>query len=156
MFNNIINISINNKIFTYISYYTLLIISQIFLVLTAFITLPYPNLSLWESYKMCIPYAWLDWVFLTYAVNISHVNKDLLTPNQILFSIIGIQVILISLFNYFYLNKKITTSDYVSYIVIFIAYFVSIQQPLTKFLDNNNNNNNKSNSLAIAENLDKL
>jgi hypothetical protein len=123
-----------DSIYLYIKYYVLFIIGQTFAILTAFITLPYEDLTIWESYKMAIPYAWAGWIFTTKAIEISHSNNDLFTPNQILFSLILIQFVLIIAFNYYYLGKIATRSDIISFILIFFAYIISSYGIITKIL----------------------
>ena len=46
----------------YIVFLFLFILSQSLSMWGQFVTLPFKNLSMWEAYKMAIPFAWLDWI----------------------------------------------------------------------------------------------
>ena len=83
-----------------------------------FFTLPYKNLSMWEAYKMAIPFAWLDWFIMTFVINIGN-TYDLVTPTQDTFLLIIIQFILILLINQYYLKQKIYKSDIFAFFIIF-------------------------------------
>jgi len=45
------------------------------------IRLKYPNLTNWQALKMALPFAWLDWFFMTIAVGLGHKHK-LVTENS--------------------------------------------------------------------------
>ena len=52
-----------------------------------FVTLKFPNMGMFAAYKMAIPFAWLDWLFMSMAVNIGDKYK-LVTPTQDTFTLI--------------------------------------------------------------------
>ena len=81
-------------------YFVLLFLSQILSVYCAFVSLPYPNLSYWESYQMVIPYSWGSWVFMTKAIEISN-NYHIFDRNKMFFLLIITQFALVMLFNRF-------------------------------------------------------
>ena len=93
-------VSIN---FNYIIFFILFIIGQSLVMIGSFISLTYKNLTLWQSIKMALPFVWLDWIFLTYAISLMH-KHSLLTNTQFLFSIIVFQFGAALLINKFYLK----------------------------------------------------
>ena len=50
-------------------------------------TVPYKNLSMWEAYKMAIPFAWIDWIIMTFTVMFGD-KYQLVTPTQDTFFLI--------------------------------------------------------------------
>jgi uncharacterized membrane protein len=89
----------------------------------SFISLPFKNLSIWESIKMSLPFIWIDWLFLTFAIMISH-KYMLLTNTQFLFTLIVFQFLATILINKYYLKQKINKSDYVAIVIISIFYIL--------------------------------
>jgi len=89
-----------------------------------YVTLPYKNLSMWEAYKMAIPFAWLDWVVMTFTVMVGH-KYNLVTPTQDTFLLIIIQFCLILIINQFYLKQTVTRSDILAFFIILFGFFVS-------------------------------
>jgi len=90
----------------------------------AFITLPYKNITLWEAYKMAIPYAWIDWVFMNYGLNLTH-KYNLFSNDQTVFLIILIQFVVVMLISKFYLKKEIYRSDFAGLIILIFGFIVS-------------------------------
>ena len=101
-------------------FFLLFVVSQILSVLAVFVTLPYPKLTLWESYKMAVPFSWLAWIPLTYALSI-----NTLGANQTIFLLIVIQFAVIVAANYFYLGKTVSTSEVVAFALLVVAYWIS-------------------------------
>lgn len=120
-----------SKTYLFILYITLFIISQCFTLMTAFVTMPYKNLTTWEAYKMAIPFAWMGWVFLTYAISITHKYK-LLGQTQTLFLIILVQFSILLLINKFYLKQAIYRSDYIAFFIVLCAYLISVFNVISK------------------------
>jgi hypothetical protein len=89
-----------------------------------YVTLPYKSLTMWESYKMAIPYAWLDWLIMTFAIRVGE-EHDLVTPTQDTFLLIIIQFVLVLIINKYYLKQKIYNSDIIAFFIILIGFFVS-------------------------------
>jgi hypothetical protein len=100
----------------------------------SFISLPYKNLTLWQSIKMALPFVWLDWIFLTYAISLMH-KHSLLTNTQFLFSIIVFQFGAALLINKFYLKQTINISDYFAIILLVFAYIISEFHLFSKFFN---------------------
>jgi len=129
----------------YVLFLSLFIIAQSFSMWGQFVTLPYKNLSMWEAYKMAIPFAWLDWIVMTFTVMVGD-KYDLVTPTQDTFLLIIIQFCLILIINQFYLKQKITKSDIIAFFIILLGFFVSFLHivsyifkiPVPKHLENTN------------------
>jgi len=132
-----------------------------------YVTLPYKNLTMWEAYKMAIPFAWLDWVIMTFAIMVGD-KYNLVTPTQDTFLLIIIQFCLILLINQFYLKQKVSRSDIIAFFIILAGFFVSFLHLISKLfkipipsahLDKNNSATRKSlrysilgrNNLEMAE-----
>jgi hypothetical protein len=100
----------------------------------SFISLPYKNLTLWQSIKMALPFVWLDWIFLTYAISLMHTHS-LLTNTQFLFLIIVFQFGAALLINKFYLKQIINISDYFAIVLLVFAYIISEFHLFSKFFN---------------------
>lgn len=118
----------------YILFLFLFILSQSLSMWGQFVTLPYKNLSMWEAYKMAIPFAWLDWIFMTFTVMVGH-KYELVTPTQDTFLLIIIQFALILLINQFYLKQKVTISDIIAFFIILAGFFVSFLHLISKLFN---------------------
>ena len=113
-----------SQVINYILFFTLFVIGQSLVMIGSFISLPYKNLSMWESLKMSLPFVWADWLFLTFAIMLLH-KHSLLTNTQFLFALIVFQFGVTLLINRFYLKQKINISDYVAIGLLIIAYIIS-------------------------------
>ena len=89
-----------------------------------YVTLPYKSLSMFEAYKMAMPYVWLDWFVMTYGIYIADIYS-LFTPTQITFLIIITQFVLLLIINLYYLKKNIYRSDYLAFFIILIGFYIS-------------------------------
>jgi hypothetical protein len=99
-----------------------------------FVTLKFPNMGMFAAYKMAIPFAWLDWLFMSVAVNIGDKYK-LVTPTQDTFTLITLQFTAILLINHFYLHQPLFRSDIVAFFMILFAFAVSFNNMLSKALN---------------------
>lgn len=108
----------------YILFLFLFIVAQSLSMWGQFVTLPYKNLTMWEAYKMAIPFAWMDWIVMTFVVMIGD-KYDLVTPTQDTFLLIIIQFCLILIINQFYLKQKVSRSDIIAFFIILLGFFVS-------------------------------
>ena len=99
-----------------------------------FVTLKYPNMGMFAAYKMAIPFAWLDWLFMSIAVNIGDKYK-LVTPTQDTFTLITLQFTAILIINHFYLRQPLFRSDIVAFFMILFAFAVSFNNMLSKALN---------------------
>jgi hypothetical protein len=84
-----------------------------------------------KAFLIAIPFAWIGWIFLTYAIDLSHTH-NLLTPIQDIFTLILTQFGLILLINKFYLKQEITNSDYIAFILILMAFAISYEHVISK------------------------
>jgi len=118
----------------YLIFFVLFIIGQSLTMIGSFISLPYKNLTIWQALKMSLPFVWLDWIFLTYAILILHKNS-LLTNTQFLFTLIVFQFGAALLINKFYLKQTINKSDYVAITLLIVAYIISEFHLFSKFFN---------------------
>uniref|UniRef100_A0A6C0KM59 Uncharacterized protein n=1 Tax=viral metagenome TaxID=1070528 RepID=A0A6C0KM59_9ZZZZ len=120
-----------NKLPYYLLFLSLFILAQSLSMWGQYVTLPFKNLTMWEAYKMAIPFAWLDWLVMTFTINIGN-KYNLVTPTQDTFLLIIIQFCLILLINRFYLKQKVTFSDIVAFFIILFGFFVSFFNLISK------------------------
>jgi hypothetical protein len=88
---------------------------------------------MFAAYKMAIPFAWLDWLFMSAAVNIGDKYK-LVTPTQDTFTLIMLQFTAILLINHFYLHQPLFRSDIIAFFIILFGFAVSFNNMLSKAL----------------------
>ena len=120
-----------SKLPYYVLFLCLFILAQSLSMWGQFVTLPYKNLSMWEAYKMAIPFAWLDWLVMTFTVMVGD-KYDLVTPTQDTFTLIIVQFCLVLIINHFYLKQKTTRSDIIAFFVILLGFFVSFLHLISK------------------------
>lgn len=113
-----------DKILLYIQFLASFIVAQSFSMWGQFYTLKYPNLSMFKAFLMAIPFAWLDWFFMTIAIGLGHKHK-LVTETQDTFLLIITQFTVILLINYFFLKQKLSKSDIIAFFVILVAFAIS-------------------------------
>jgi len=99
-----------------------------------FVTLKFPNMGMFAAYKMAIPFAWLDWLFMSMAVNIGDKYK-LVTPTQDTFTLITLQFTAILIINHFYLHQPLFRSDIIAFFIILFGFAVSFNNMLSKALN---------------------
>ncbi len=105
-------------------YWILMIIASIISTWGTFVSLPYEHLGQWEAIKMALPFAWVDWIFLTIAINIGN-KHSLATPIQMKFGITMLKFFLIMLFTKYYLKSDISRSDVVGFVIVFLAFLLN-------------------------------
>ena len=88
---------------------------------------------MFAAYKMAIPFAWLDWLFMSIAVNIGDKYK-LVTPTQDTFTLITLQFTAILIINHFYLRQPLFRSDIVAFFLILFGFAVSFNNMLSKVM----------------------
>jgi hypothetical protein len=113
-----------SKPLQYLVYLLLFITGQSLSMWGQYVTLPFKNLTYWQAFSMAIPYAWADWFFMTFAIDIGHRYK-LVTPTQDTFLLIILQFSLVLLINQFYLKQKVYRSDVIAFGILLIGYFIS-------------------------------
>lgn len=112
------------RAFHYLLFLMLFVLAQSLSMWGQYVTLPYKHLTMWEAYKMAIPFAWMDWFVMTFVVHVGDTYK-LVTPTQDTFLLIIIQFVLILLINHYYLKQKLTRSDLIAFFIILFGFFVS-------------------------------
>jgi hypothetical protein len=120
-----------NKILLYVQFLASFIIAQSISMWGQFYTLKYPNLSMLKALAMALPFAWLDWFFMTIAVNLGHKYK-LVTETQDTFLLIITQFTVILLMNKFFLKQPLSNSDLVAFCIILLAFAISYMNLVSK------------------------
>jgi len=123
----------SQSLLNYLLWFIAFVCSQASSMWGQFVTLKYPNLSMFAAYKMAIPFAWLDRLFMSMAVNIGDKYK-LVTPTQDTFTLITLQFTAILLINHFYLHQPLFRSDIVAFFMILFGFAVSFNNLLSKAL----------------------
>jgi len=113
-----------NKILLYIEFLAYFIIAQSVSMWGQFYTLKYPDLTMFKAWLMAMPFAWLDWFFMTIAVGLGHKHK-LVTETQDTFLLIITQFTVILIINHFFLKQKLSKSDIIAFFVILLAFAIS-------------------------------
>jgi len=98
-----------------------------------FFTLKFPNMGMVEAFLRAIPFAWLDWFFMSLAVFIGDRYK-LVTPTQDTFLLIIIQFISILVINAFWLKQSLTKSDIACFFIILLGFYISFTQAVSKIM----------------------
>jgi len=114
-------------------YWGLMILASIVSTWGTFVSLPYEHLGQWEAIKMALPFAWVDWIFLTIAINIVN-HHSLATPLQMKFGITMLKFFLIMLFTKYYLHSDISRSDVIGFIIVFFAFLLNEFQVISLLL----------------------
>jgi hypothetical protein len=122
-----------SKILQYVLFIFLFILAQSASMWGQYVTLPYKNLTMWQAYKMAIPFAWLDWLIMSFTIDIGN-KYDLVTPTQDTFLLIIIQFVLVLIINKYYLKQKIYKSDIIAFFIILIGFFISFTHIISKYL----------------------
>ena len=111
-----------------------------------FYTLKYPNMGMIEAFMRAIPFAWLDWFFMTIAIYLGN-KYQLVTPTQDMFMLIIVQFSSVLIINHYWLKQSLTRSDFITYILILVAFYISFNKLITKYLNLQKTNKH----LQIAE-----
>ena len=118
----------------YASFLFLFLIANILSTWGQYVTLPYIDLTMWQAYKMAIPFVWVEWIILTYAISLEHTYK-LFTPTQITFLLIIMQFVSVLTINKYYLKKHIYISDIIAFFIIIAGFFISVLHLISKVLN---------------------
>lgn len=124
-----------NKILLYGQFLGSFIIAQSISMWGQFYTLKYPNIGMIKALFMALPFAWLDWFFMTIAVDLGHKYK-LVTETQDTFLLIITQFTVILLMNKFFLKQPLSNSDLVAFVIILLAFAISYMKLASKLLGN--------------------
>ena len=123
-----------SKIHYYALFLFLFVLAQSLSVWGQYVTLPFTNLSAWNAFKMAIPFAWLDWLIMPFAIKLGN-DYELVTPTQDIFLLIIIQFSLVLIINHFYLKQDIFRSDYIGFFIILAGFFVSFNNVISKMFN---------------------
>ena len=120
-----------NKIIYYIQFLASFITAQSISIWGQFYTLKYPNISMFKAFLMAIPFAWLDWFFMTIAVGLGHKHK-LVSETQDTFLLIITQFVVVLIVNHFFLKQSLSKSDIIAFFVILLAFAISFSNLVSK------------------------
>jgi hypothetical protein len=123
-----------SKLHYYALFLFLFVLAQGFSIWGQYVTLPFKNLSMWQAFKMAIPFAWLDWLILPFAIKLGD-KYELVTPTQDIFLLIITQFSLVLVVNHFYLKQDIFTSDYIGFFLILAGFFISFNNIISKMFN---------------------
>lgn len=123
-----------SKLKYYALFLFLFLLAQSFSIWGQYVTLPFKNLSAWQAFKMAIPFAWLDWLIIPFAIKIGN-DYELVTPTQDMFLLIITQFSLVLIVNHFYLKQDIFTSDYIGFFLILAGFFISFNNIISKIFN---------------------
>mgnify|MGYP003339508153 CR=1 FL=1 len=126
----------SSKIVLYIKFLTAFVLAECMFMWGAFYTLKYPNLSMVRAFLMAIPFAWMDWFFMTYAINLSNTNK-LVTEVQDIFILTITQFAAVMVLNHFFLKQALSRSDIIAFFMILGAILVSYNKLISRALGRN-------------------
>lgn len=115
----------------YIIFLSLFFISTAISITGQYIFLKFPGITLLKSYGLALPFAWVDWIFMTKAIEVSDKNK-LLTPTQDTFLLIITQFLFVLIFNHIVLKNKVTISDILGFFIILLAFYISFDNTISK------------------------
>jgi hypothetical protein len=113
-----------NKILLYVQFLAYFIIAQSVSMWGQYYTLKYPDLTMFKAWLMAMPFAWLDWFFMTIAIGLGHKHK-LVTETQDTFLLIITQFTVILIINHFFLKQKLSKSDIIAFFIILLAFAIS-------------------------------
>ena len=114
----------------YINYFITFLLGQIFTIWGQFYTLKYKNITMIEAIIKALPFAWISWFFIAIAIGLGG-QYNLVTPFQNTMLLIILQFILIALINQFWLNQKITRSDIITFFIIILGFYISLDNVIT-------------------------
>lgn len=119
----------------YILFLFLFIISVTLSSWGQYVTLPYKDLSMWQAYKMAIPFVWIEWIIMTYAISFQD-NYKLFTPTNIILLLMIIQFTTVLIINKFYFKNNTYISDIIAFFVILLGFLISFLNLFSKALNN--------------------
>jgi hypothetical protein len=111
----------------------LICVGQAFNVIGTFVSAPYKNISMWEAYKMSMPYVIVQRITASIAIQHSHEHKYF-TNNQTVFLMLLMQFIFTAIYSYFILRKVASVSDWVGTLLLGIGYYISYFKQVSTYL----------------------
>ena len=117
----------------YVKFFGLWITSTIISITGMYAHLKYPKLTMLQALAMAIPFAWVDWFFMTMAMNINNKYK-ILTPTQDTMFLIISQYTILLILNHVFLKQKVSNSDLVAWPIMLVGFAVSGFHLISKVL----------------------
>ena len=108
----------------YLKFMGLFIVATCISITGQYAHLKYPNMSIIKVILLALPFAWVDWYLMTWAVSIQEAHH-LWTPTQDTMLLIMCQFSVLLVLNHFYLKQKVTRSDLVALPIILVAIYIS-------------------------------
>ncbi len=121
------------KLIYYVQFLAAFFVAQAVSMWGQYFTLKYPKMTDVEAFMRAIPFAWLDWFFMTIAVGIGNKHK-LVTPTQDTFLLIIVQFVTILAINAFWLKQPLHRSDIVTFFIILLGFYISFNNAVSKLL----------------------
>ena len=84
----------------------LILVGQAFNVVGTFVSAPYKNITMWEAYKMTMPYIIVQRITASIAIQMSHEHKYF-TNNQIVFLMLLFQFIFTAIYSFAVLHLSL-------------------------------------------------
>jgi hypothetical protein len=122
-----------SKLIYYVEFLAAFFAAQMTSMWGQYFTLKFPKMGMVEAFLRAIPFAWVDWFFMSIAVGLGDKHK-LVTPTQDTFLLIIIQFCTILLINKFYLKQPLSRSDIVTFFIILIGFYVSSGEVVSRVL----------------------
>ena len=95
--------------------------------------LKFPKATLIKLLAIALPFCWVDWYFMTWAIELQHTYR-LFTPTQDTMLLIATQFTLLLILNHVYLKQKVTRSDLIALPIILLGMYVSGANIVSKLL----------------------
>ena len=117
----------------YIKFFGLWLTSTVIAIIGMYAHLKFPHLTTIQALVMALPFAWVDWFFMTLAMEINNKYKILSPTQDTMFLIISQYTVLLIL-NHVYLKQKVTWSDLLAWPIMLFGFAVSGGHLLSKLL----------------------
>ena len=117
----------------YFKFFGLWLTSTTIAIIGMYSHLKFPNLTIFQALAMALPFAWVDWFFMTMAMDINNKYK-ILTPTQDTMFLIISQYTVLLILNRLYLKQKVTWSDIIAWPIMLFGFAVSGMHLLSKLL----------------------
>jgi hypothetical protein len=89
---------------------------------------------MWQAYKMAIPFVWIEWIIMTYAISFQS-EFNLFTPTNIILLLIITQFTTVLIINKFYLKNETYISDIIAFFIILVGFIISFFNLISKALN---------------------
>ena len=117
----------------YIAFLLMFVLAQGTSMWGQYFTLKYPNMTMIQAFMAAIPFAWVDWAFMSVAVYLGDKYK-LVTPTQDTLLLIIVQFVSILVINSLWLQQSISKSDIACFFIILTGFYISFSNALSNML----------------------